>query len=499
MNLDYSSILKTDRTRRNLEEGQSLLTESECDRSKVLFSPAFRRLQQQSQVFPLNGSITARSKLSHALEVAQVGRNIAQHVAAHLEQENLASAALCAALINFTETACLTRDIGSPPFGCTGEAAIQRWFADNGPANVRTACKTPSGRELNASDPRVRNALADFYEFDRNPQGLRILAKLQWGNDPRDLNLTKTSIASYIQYLRMTGEKTSDSTENLLDKPGFFSTEAGLVKNIWSSFAIDTNPQRFPLSYLVATADDIVTCISDLEEAIDGGMLRPGVAINVIKEEWLSTYIPLDPDPADEQILELLSHASVGKNNAGDDFSFADLRRGLIASLSQFAAAQYVREHQAVFSGTLDSLFPSQSGAGILVAILKNYCQTHVYQHPAVQHDELIGYTIVHGLLDQFGILLACPQEQFQLALDYSSAQNPAARSVAIESKLLALMPTQYRNAYSTLIAQLGHAHGRDEEFEEWNTRAHLVVDYIAGLTESAASAIFRTLSGIHA
>ena len=502
MNIDYSSILKTDRVQPENGASGSILTESENDRSKILFSPAFRRLQQHAQVFPLNASRAARSKLNHALQAAQAGRSIANLIAAHLESENLASRIECAALANITETACLARDIGNPPFGRAGEAAIQRWFTEYGPDKIRVACRTYGTRELSASDPRLVNALTDFYEFDNNPQGLRMLTKFQWNNDPAGSNLTKTSIASYLKYLRMAGGRTGDESERFGEKPGFFSTEAGLVKNVWSTFAYDAAAQRFPLSHVVDAAEHIVSSICDLEEAIDANFLQSQEAIDSIKEQWLSTYIPVDPELADEQILDILTAAAKGKNSTSDAFSFADLRRALITTLSGYAARRYIEQHQAVFDGTLDTLLPPESGAGCMLATLRSYCQRHVYCLEPVQRNELTGYSVIHGLLTHFGILLECPNERFQTALDFSSEQETSDKSLYfgqfIERKLLALIPVEYRNAYAHLVAQLGSVGGRDSEFEEWNARAHLLTDFVTGMTESAATAMFQALSGKH-
>lgn len=495
MNIDYSSILKIDRIRPDRVATGSMLEESENDLGKILFSPAFRRLQQLATFLPLNASRNAKSKLSCALQVAQVGRSIAKQVAAHLESENLATATDCAALVNITETACLTRDIGSAPFGPAGEAAIRHWFAEDGLGKARSACRTYGGRELDSSDPRLVNALADFYEFAGEPQGLRVLAKLQWNSDPRGLNLTKASIASTMRYLRMAGATNDESAEKFADRPGFFSTEAGLVKNVWSTFAYDSYQRRFPLSYIVEAADAIVSCISDLEEAIDADLLSRHEAIDTVKDAWLSSYIPVDPDPADDRILQMLTAAAKGKDTGGADFSFADLRRALIVALSDYTARRYLRQHEAVFAGTLDTLLSTESGAGAILATLKDYCRRNIHGLQAAQRDQLFGYSVIHGLLDHFGILLECPNAHFQIALDLSAARRTSDASLFIEQKLLALIPAEYRDAYSHLIAQLGN--GRDAEFEEWNARAHLLVDYIAGLTESTAAETFKTLSGM--
>jgi len=486
MNLDYSSILKADRVQPDIVATGPLVTTAEADLEQILFSPVFRRLQHQARAFPLDGNVGAKS--SQAIETAHIGRRIARQIAARLESGKLASASECAALVDFTETACLAREVGCPPFDQAGEAAIQRWFVEHGPGKVQAACRHYGGHDFDDSDPRLVNALADFYEFDRNPQRLRVLAKLQVGNTARSLHLTKTSIASTLQYLRMAGIGMAETTAGFSDKPGFFSTEAGLVKNVWSSVGYEPEPQRFPISYIAEAAADIVSFSGDLQRAIDNDLLRAQDAIEAIKNDWLTTYIPIDPDPVDQQILDTFA--------LGADGGFADARQALIAALCDYVARRYIDQHDAVFAGITETLLPTESGAGSMVAALERYCRQHLYCLETVQRKELIGYSVVSGLLDHFGVLLESPSARFQTLLNASDAAKASDRSLFVERKLLATIPLGYRNAYSHSLALLGHAHGRDQEFEEWNVRAHLLVDFIAGMDEDAATALHGMLSG---
>lgn len=486
MNLDYSSILKADRVQPDIVANRSLVTAAEADLEQILFSPVFRRLQHQARAFPLDGNVGNKS--SQAIETAHIGRRIARQIAARLESGKLASASECTAFVDFTETACLAREVGCPPFDQAGEAAIQRWFVEHGPSKVKMACRHHGGRDFDDSDPRLVNALADFYEFDRNPQRLRVLAKLQVGNTARSLRLTKTSIASTLQYLRMAGVGTAETTAGFSDKPGFFSTEAGLVKNVWSSVGYEPEPQRFPISYIAEAAADIVSFSGDLQRAIDHDLLRAQDAIEAIKNDWLTTYIPIDPDPVDQQILDTFA--------LGADGGFADARQALIAALCDYVARRYIDQHDAVFARITETLLPTESGAGSMVAALERYCRQHLYCLETVQRKELIGYSVVSGLLDHFGVLLESPSARFQTLLNASDAAKASDRSLFVERKLLATIPLGYRNAYSHSLALLGHAHGRDQEFEEWNVRAHLLVDFIAGMDEDAATALHGMLSG---
>ncbi len=493
MKIDYASILKTQRLRTENAAPSGLSAESETDRSRIIFSPAFRRLQQQAQLFSLDDNAGARSRLSHALQVAQVGRAIAGQVAAGLAAQGWADGETYAALLNFVEAACLIRDIGTPPFGQAGQAAIRKWFADHGPTHVRAASPAFGARELDDKDPRVVNALIDFYQFNEVAQGLRMLSKLHWHGDSGGLNLTKTTLAAYLRSLGMSGGESIVAEGSLVDQVGFFSTEAGLIKSIWSSFGYSAGaPQRFPLNYIVEAANDIVAGFGDLEDAIAAGLVNAHSAIQVIRDGWLSTYIPMDPDLADEKIMEILGHAA----DAGESKAcvIAATRAALFNAMADYVARSYLTLQEEVLAGRGDSLLQDTSGTGVLLATVSNYCHSEIYGLRQVQRHALNGYNVVYGLLQQFAVLLQAPAQSFQRALNGNSTGE---HTLFLERQLLALIPAECRLAYSHLVVQLGQARGRDEEFEEWNARAHLLVDFISGMSETAAISMYRRLAGI--
>ena len=128
----YTKILSNTRFRTSEVSDRHILLEAESDRGRLLFCPAFRRLQQKAQVFSMESNASVRSRLTHSLEVAQVGRYIADQISIQLMEKKLAEKEECAALTTFVETACLMHDIGNPPFGHFGEFAISEWFKING-------------------------------------------------------------------------------------------------------------------------------------------------------------------------------------------------------------------------------------------------------------------------------------------------------------------------------------------------------------------------------
>lgn len=247
----YKKLLSHTRFRISDVSDRHILLEAESDRGRLLFCPAFRRLQQKAQVFSMESNASVRSRLTHSLEVAQVGRYIADQISIQLMERNWAEKEECAALTTFVETACLMHDIGNPPFGHFGEFAISEWFKLNGAEALKSSFEA-SG--MAGSDSYTVRALADFLEFDGNPQGIRIVTKLQRNNDEFGLNLTKTTLAAYLKYVRTSGVKPEEVKSPFVKKCGYFSTEADIIVSVWAEFGYGS-PQRYPLAYIMEAAD----------------------------------------------------------------------------------------------------------------------------------------------------------------------------------------------------------------------------------------------------
>lgn len=486
--IDYKKILTAMRLRHSSQTNRTILTESESDRGRVLFSPAFRRLQQKAQVFSMEPNAAVRSRLTHSLEVSQIGRYIGDEIGAQLFSKNEICPLEQGALVNFIETACLIHDIGNPPFGHFGEAAIQQWFEANG----ETVLFKSIGSSKNDIDEKQLNKiLSDFIQFDGNPQGFRIVTRLQWNTDEFGLNLTATTLASFLKYLRSPYQSISGL---FTKKPGFFFSEENITHEIWKKFGIDSDvPRRFPLNYIMEAADDIAYCISDLEDSIEKGIVNAKQVFPEIKKEYNACGFT-DSDIKHKEILEALESINRGKSLNGTDYTYTDFRTSLNRMLVNYTVEQYLNNEESIALGKLETLLPEGSPPGAILKVLKDYCRKHVYTHLSVQRIELAGYTAIFGLLNHCKCLLELSKKDFLFALE-GKTKGVNGKRLLIEPKLLSLFPIRHILVYKKQLEK--PAADISEDLWEWNSRAHLVVDFISGMTDDFAMTTYRNLAGM--
>lgn len=116
----YAIRSKDSRGRKFPEEEADFRTRYQRDRDRILHTTAFRRLEYKTQVFIIHEGDYYRTRLTHSLEVAAIGRSLARSLGAN---EDL------------TETICLAHDLGHPPFGHSGETVLAHLMMDHGGFN----------------------------------------------------------------------------------------------------------------------------------------------------------------------------------------------------------------------------------------------------------------------------------------------------------------------------------------------------------------------------
>lgn len=198
------------RSPQGVETEREILRIFESDRGRIINSPAIRRLQQKTRVFPLERNAAVRTRLTHSLEVQQVGRYIAKEILSRLKEQRLLEAygldELTGPFESVVEMACLMHDIGNPPFGHFGEAAINDWFRQRlapddaaGAPLAQDRCTVEALRlqegadELNVLRSKVRQ---DLCWFEGNAQGIRLVHTLM------RMNLTQAQVGCILKYTR---------------------------------------------------------------------------------------------------------------------------------------------------------------------------------------------------------------------------------------------------------------------------------------------------------
>lgn len=401
----------------------SPLIASESDKGRVVNSAAFRRLQQKAQVFPLDPNAAVRTRLTHSIEVAQVGRYLTQKVVQKLGADQ-GSYPVVAALVNVVETACLLHDIGNPPFGHLGEASIREWFSR-------------------------RNQDDELKSFDGNPQGFRLVSFLS-GMDKYGLNLTCSLLLSTVKY-PWTGHAKPDGA----GKIGVFGQDWDTYNDACEMVRWPAG-RKFPFLRLMESADDIAYSMSDLEDGVEKGIL----GVEELKTEFGAEYF-----------------------SSPNVYPTVAFKTNVINAAVDAAARVFTESLDDILDGSNVELLPEKSQMGDLLRRVKEFAREKVYSHPAAERIELAGRSVIRGLLTHFGELLDLDEERFTEMLD-GRKRNVKGREFHI--RLLRILPTAYKEKYRA-----------EERGSESARRAHLIVDFIAGMTDDFALDTYRMLEGI--
>lgn len=468
---NYSSILKVDRLRDSSRGGKSILQESESDRARVLYSAAFRRLQRKTQVFPLEENAAIRSRLTHSLEVAHVGRFLATSFLKKVSEGGhgkskgqLGINEECAlAIPNIVETACLLHDIGNPPFGHFGESAISNWF---------TGFLKRSGDKFKSRES-AKLVEADLAAFDGNPQGLRLITKLS-GIDDHGMNLTVTQAASTVKY--PVEPKDINKNDPLRKKAGVFHSESQVWSEIRQRLGMNYG-QRFPLAYLMEAADDISYCLSDIEDGVEKGFFSHQLFVDSVMEG-------VNGNPEVESIVKDAIDGAKRNNKYVDETVF--FRSQLVTYLVSDMSSTYVKEHEKIFDGSLSGLVEASENSSVLLKSIKKSVFKLLYGRRSSLELELTGLAAINGILQRYESLIELGRDEFDQILQGKKCE----RHLDAEVKIFSLLAPKHISAYKRSVDAYGDS-------EEYLARVHLIVDFVSGMTDVFALRTYQMFSGI--
>lgn len=473
---------------RQASDEYSVLRFFESDRGRILNSAAIRRLQQKTQVFPLERNSVVRTRLTHSMEVQQVGRYIVKEIVNRLSLSGkLKTFGLDKSVMSIeslVEMACLMHDIGNPPFGHFGEAAINQWFTTRLGINKDSSYPILN---INESDAQSLKSLKlkirqDLSNFEGNAQAIRLVHTIL------RLNLTYSQIASILKYSKPAywSNDIPDEFSYLMKKPGYYLSEESFVNEL--SQQLDIQPfHRYPLTYIMEAADDISYCIADLEDAVEKKILTVQQLYHYLKEAWGPVK---KGDLFDEVVNKPYDNLKKNEFEAiGIDQFFMYLRVNTIAKLVPHAAERFIENIETIYHGSFNhALLEDHEAEYKLLNIFKTVGYEHIFNHEMVENIELQGYRIITGLLDIYSPLLNMSTDDF-----INLAKTSNHKNYPIETRLYHKLSAKHCVAYQQAIASLDKGHCNFKCWEFYY-RCRLIQDYISGMTDHFAYDEYRKL-----
>ena len=426
------------------------------DFDRLIFSSAFRRLQNKTQVFPLPGTAFVHNRLTHSLEVASVGRSLGkmagEKISSSFKKNNEEAYEFYKyELANVIAAACLAHDIGNPAFGHSGEKAISSYFIDNATNKI-------DGQELRSFFNEKE--WKDLCTFEGNANAIRILTHSFRGRFSGGFGLTYTTVASIIKY---PCESTAvDKSFKHRKKYGFFQTEKETVQKLAQELGMikeSAEPmvyKRHPFVYLVEAADDICYSIVDMEDAHRLGILQ--------KEEVVTAF---------EQVIRSINRKDENADKILSNFKSIDdineaiafLRAKVINLLANQTTDIFLDRQSQILDGSFnDTLMDQIERSTSALKMVQEISVKKIYQHDTVMQIEIAGFNVMSELL--------------QLFIPALLKEKPSHK----EEKVLKLFPFQFT------------------EFETTESKYEKVLsalDHISSMTDEYATEIYRRLKGI--
>ena len=415
-------------------------SEFKRDYDRLIFSSAFRRLQNKTQVFPLPGSIFVHNRLTHSLEVASVGMSIGNDISRRViqKQPDLKDT-LVEEIGTIVSAACLAHDLGNPPFGHSGEKAIQTFFSEGPGLKIK---------------PMVSSEFwDDITHFEGNANAFRILTHRFKGRRQGGFVMTYSMLASIVKY------PFASSLAGNHGKFGFFASEAESYKKIADELGISCKSApgeplkyaRHPLVYMVEAADDICYEIMDIEDSHKLKILSFAET-----EHLLLSFF-------DEDIQQKIRQRIIDEELTDENEKVVYMRASVIGKLENECVAAFLAHEEEILAGTfegslIDHISERQKKA---YKECEKISYSKIYQSKPVLDIELSGYQIMATLMEVF----------------IEAAVSP---SRFYSKQLLRRVSSQY-----------------DIENENLEERIMAVLDYISGMTDIYALDIYQKINGI--
>ena len=466
----WEQLLSTKRPREAVvkpKQKEDLRSEFEKDYHRIIGSASFRRLQDKTQVFPLDKSDFIRTRLTHSLEVSSYGKSLGQNIGEYIltyikdpdftwkDKEEICNILECAGLIH---------DIGNPPFGHFGESVIRDWFKRNLPI-----MKFKGETVENLLTEQMRE---DFYHFEGNAQALRLVTKLHYLVDEHGMNLTYALLHTIVKY-PVSSVGIDKNAGNIKDKKmGYYYADKDIFESIVKETG--TDGKRHPLTFILEAADDIAYKTADIEDAYVKGF----ISYYQLKEELRQLQ---ESEPGNSfRPLDKLEHKYESGVNRGvsnpEEYAVKNWIVQVQGFLINCATYGFTSNYNAIMEGTYGKdIFCGTYGEG-LMNLLGDMAYRRVFTTPSIYKMEVAESVIMDFLMDKF--------VKAVLYYDTDVKLND------IDKRVVSFISENYKSAYHK------QAEGKDEN-EKLYLRLLLVTDYICGMTDSYAKRLYQELNAV--
>lgn len=451
-----------------------LRNEFQKDYHRIICSASFRRLQDKTQVFPLDKSDFVRTRLTHSLEVASFAKSLGQTAFQYLIDNNKdeeLTPEIKEKVCSILECAGLLHDIGNPPFGHFGEDSIRNWFKNN---LSKIEFKGTSVEDY--LNEQMKN---DLYHFEGNAQALRLLAKLHYLVDENGMHLTYALLNTLIKY-PVSSCGINKHSGNIKDKKmGYYFAEQELFKDITESTgAIDC---RYPLTFLLEAADDIAYHTADIEDAVKKGFLSYSQLLEELRsEKYINKCTDVQEIQSYKNAVDMLeTKYAKAKENGVPNPELNAVQNWIIYVQGQLiycASYGFTKNYQSIMNGTFSAEVISASRGKTLSDALGSIVCDYVFKSCEIYKTEIAAGNIINFLLDKF--------VPAAVIYDTDNELSP------MDKRIIHLISDNYRQIYKI------YSDGKDEN-EKLYLRLLLVTDYICGMTDSFAKRLYQKLNGI--
>ncbi|MCW2120467.1 deoxyguanosinetriphosphate triphosphohydrolase [Flavobacterium sp. 7A] len=414
----------------------------EVDYDRIIFSAAFRSLQDKTQVIPLSKTDFVHTRLTHSLEVSVVGRSLGRLVGKKIIEKHPHLKEVHGFHMNdfgaIVAAASLAHDIGNPPFGHSGEKAIGEYFS--------------IGKGQKYKEQLSSKQWQDLIDFEGNANGFTVLTGSRPGIEG-GLRISYATLGAFTKYPKESLPK--KPTKNIADKKyGFFQTDKDFFQEVAADLGLVPNKsgddigfERHPLAYLVEAADDICYTIIDFEDGINLGLVSEDFAL-----EYLIKLVKDSIDSSKYKTLETKE----------DRISY--LRALAIGSLINDAVTVFIANEDAILAGEFPFSIMEKSKYKAQMQDIINLSIDKIYQSREVIEKEIVGYQIIQTLLDKF--ITAFDNNHNGTASNY-------------DALIMKLLPEKHHLNKDNLYERLLH-----------------ICHYISLLTDGNALELFNTING---